>query len=109
MVFLLLSFLASAIGRVAPRRAEQRHVIMRLWLGNRKAQRHDVEKRRIAYIHTARTEMSAHGKAQLVAADRQGTVGDQRRVGPPTGLRHGLAKPVSLFPREFEQPHLPTN
>ena len=62
---------ASAIGRIAPGRAEQRDVIMPLRLGDGKAQRHDIEEGRIAAVDTPAAKMVAHGEAQFVAPDRQ--------------------------------------
>src|ERR671931_2159678 len=46
-----LRILTAAIGRITPRRHEQRHVKVAFRLAHRKAQRNLVEKRRIGHRH----------------------------------------------------------
>src|SRR3977135_2411779 len=78
----------SAIGRIAPGRAEQRDVIMPLRLGDGKAQRHDIEEGRIAAVDTPAAKVVAHVKAQFIAPDRQRASADQRLVGAAVGVRY---------------------
>src|SRR6185437_54323 len=92
---------ASAIGRIAPGGAEQRHVIMPFWLGNGKAQRHNVEEGRIAAVNTPTTVVVTKGEAQFVATDRQGTATDQRCIGAAVVVGDGSNDTVRLLACEF--------
>src|ERR1700760_1921844 len=98
---MISSSLTSAIGRIAPGRAEQWDVIMPLRLGNGKAQRHDIEERRIAAFDTPAAKVVAHGKAQFVAPDRQWPAADQRLVGAAVGVRYSRFNTMANFAGEL--------
>src|ERR1700722_7376101 len=98
---MISSSLTSAIGRIAPGRAEQWDVIMPFRLGNGKAQRDDIEEGRIAALDTPAAKVVAHGKAQFVAPDRQGTPADQRLVGAAIGIRYSRFLTMGGFAREL--------
>src|SRR5687768_10669649 len=70
-------YLTPPVGRVARRRANERHVIMLRRIGDRKADRHEIQQRRIAGGHTLLAEIVAHLKSQFVFAEWQGTAADQ--------------------------------
>ena len=72
-------------------------------LGNGKAQRHDIEERRVAGFDTPAAKVVAHGEAQFIAPDRQGTTADQRLVGAAVGIRYSRFNTMSLFARELVQ------
>ena len=72
---------ASAIGRIAPRRDQQRHVEMAFRVAHRKLQRNAIEKRRIGQRHAAIGKIGADVKCQFVAADRHRPAADQRLIG----------------------------
>src|SRR4029434_5672566 len=97
----MLSSLTSAIGRVAPGRAEQWDVIMPLRLGDGKAQRHDIEEGRIAARDTPAAKVVADGETQLVAGDRQGQGADQRLVGAAVGIRYSRLNIMGFFTSEL--------
>src|SRR6202048_2435441 len=78
--------LAAAVGGVAPRRDQQRHVIMSFRLGEREPHRHNVEKRRIALSHVQAGKVVANVETQLITADRQWTSPDQRFVRTPLAI-----------------------
>src|SRR5215472_6245129 len=71
---------------------------MPLRLGNGKAQRHDVEERRIAGRDTPAAKVVADGEAQFVAADRQRATTDQRLVGAAVGVRYSRLNTVRFLP-----------
>ena len=77
---------SAAISRIGPGRGEQRHVVVGLGLGDRKADRHDVEERRPARRHALRGKIGADVEGDLVAADAQRPPGDKRRVGASIGV-----------------------
>src|SRR5471032_1933969 len=93
--------LTSAIGRIAPGRAEQRDVIMPLRLGNGKAQRHDVQEGRRPAFDSPAAIMVPDRKAQFVAPDRQRPVADQRPVRATVGVRYRCSYPVIALTRQF--------
>src|SRR6266545_4860124 len=97
----MLSSLTSAIGRVAPGRAEQWDVIMPLRLGDGKAQRHDIEEGRIAARDTPAAKVVADGEAQFVAPDRQGPAADQGLVGAAVGVRYSRLNIMGFFSRKL--------
>src|SRR5216684_913304 len=72
---------ASAIGRVAPGRDQQRHVKMPFRLADREAQRDLIEERRIGHRHLPFGKVLSDAKRQLIAADRHWPAADQRLVG----------------------------
>src|SRR5581483_10570348 len=81
--------------------AEQWDVIMPLRLGDGKAQRHDVEKRRVANRDTPAAKVVADGKAQLVAPDRQRPAADQWLVGAAVGVRYSRLNIMGFFASEL--------
>ena len=74
---------------------------MPLRLRNGKAQRHDVEERRIAALDTPAAKMVADGEAQFVAPDRQGPAADQRLIGAAVGVRYSRLNIMGFFTGEL--------
>ena len=98
--------LTAAIGRIAPRREQQRDVVVRFRLSDAETDRHHIEKswsRRCSLL----CEISAERETKLVAPDRDRPACDQRRVGVPLLVADHLADevgvvappPLSLFGR----------
>src|SRR5882672_10336828 len=100
----MLSSLTSAIGRVAPGRAEQRDVIMPLRLGDGKAQRHDIEEWWIATRDTPAAKVVADGKTQFITSNRQGLPADQRLIGAAVGIRYSRLNTMGFFAGELIEP-----
>src|SRR5215468_2391629 len=74
---------------------------MPLRLRDGKAQRHDIEERRIAGRNTPAAKVVADGEAQFVASDRQRPAADQRLVGAAVGIRYSRLYIVGLFAGEL--------
>src|ERR1700682_3384092 len=79
---------ASAIGRIAVRREEERHVIMLLRRGNAETDRHHIEERRLGQA-IAGLEIGTGVEAQLVDSGAERLALQYRRVDPPVGVGLG--------------------
>src|SRR5687767_8147260 len=62
---------APSIGRIAPGRAQQRHMVMRARVGDHKTHRHQIQK-------ALRLEIAAEMKRELVGARAQGVAFEKR-------------------------------
>src|SRR5687768_5245556 len=69
---------APSVGGIAPRRAQQRHVVVLGGIGDAKAHRHQVEK-------AGALEIGADVEYQLIGARAQSRALEQRRVGASVG------------------------
>src|SRR5260370_14478157 len=77
---------AAAISGIAPRRHQQRHVVMTLRFGDRKSHRHHVEEWRISLLRLNAREIIADMKPNFLTADRQRPIADQRGVGAAVAI-----------------------
>ena len=77
----VLRLSAPAIGRIAPRRDQKRHVIMRLGFGHREADGNDPEEGRIGKRRALPHKILADRETQFVLRNRDRLIRDQRPVG----------------------------
>src|SRR5438445_2997236 len=73
----------TAIGGIAPRRNEQRNVVVLVYIRNAEVDAHDAEERRIRQRDALRTEIIGDMKAQRVAAGAQRGAFEQRCIRAP--------------------------
>ena len=86
--------LAPAIGRIAPRRGQQRHVVVPVRLGDRETQRHAVEERRLGQRHAEALEIRADLERQHERAGLEGVAGQQRLICTAVRIRPHLLQQV---------------
>src|SRR5262245_988016 len=83
---------AASICRIGPRRGQERHMIIRLGLGNGEPNWHNVEKRRPARFHTPFREVGTDVKGDLIVADAQRAPSEQGDIRPPISIGDVLLK-----------------
>src|SRR5215831_17919610 len=80
---------AAAISAIAPRRDQQRHVVVAFCFRDRESDRNHVEERRRGPRRARTREVVAHVETQFVTSDRQWPAADQRLIGAAVAIGCG--------------------
>lgn len=75
--------LAAAVGTVAVRRNEQRHMVMRPFIGNAEIYDDNIQKSRIGQLNAAIAEIMADPELKPVSPGPHGFAFKQRRIAAP--------------------------
>ncbi len=84
-----------AVGGVAPRAHQQRHVVVLVGVGHAEIQRHPVQEIRLGQLHALGLEITRHVEHQPVGADLQRAVVVERAVAAAVRVQREAPAPAS--------------